>query len=401
MKFPLYLVKRRIEGVFIFPFILIGRLIATLKPLGRDYETFFFFPFYHTGGAEKVHALVTQALGNKNCLIYFTRKSQDKTFYNDFVQSGCVVRDISRFTDSKILYVLNLIYRGIITAYINRQQLKPVVFNGQCNLGYKISPWVNSTVPQVELIHSFNTFSWIRLPFIPFYAQTVMISKVRVQDHLQQYRSIGVPEHYANRIKHVVNGVPLPIGKVAKDYSGMLELLYVGRGTAEKRVHLVAAIAKGCLLQKRQVRISFMGDVENAIPDDLKSYCNFLGHKSNQDEIEQVYSRTHMLIVTSDTEGFPMVVEEAMARACVILATPVGDLPVHVKHGVNGFLFSSVADEDRILAEGVEFVASLCEQRSLVRQMGEANEAYAVANFGIDKFNQAYKMIFEQLRNSD
>ncbi len=400
MKYRLYILKRNIEDLFILPFVVIGRLIASIRPLSRAYETFYFFPFYHTGGAEKVHALLTQATGNKNCIIFFTRKSHDKNFYDDFVQSGCTIRDISRYTDNKLLYALNLVYRGIVTAYINRQELKPIVFNGQCNFGYKISPWVNSNVPQVELIHSFNTFSWIRIPYIPFYAQTVMISKVRVEDHLRQYKSLGVPATYAPRIKHVVNGVPLPKQNVAKDYSGVLQLLYVGRGTVEKRVHIVAKIAMECAQQHLPVRVSFMGDVETAIPNELKAYCNFLGHKSAAEEIEEVYWRTHMLIITSDTEGFPMVVEEAMARACVILATPVGDLPVHLKQHLNGFLFSSIINENHIITEGVEFIASLCRDRSLVEKMGSANQEYAFAHFGLETFNRHYQAIFKQLRNA-
>ena len=81
-----------------------GRLIARFRPLLKEYETFFFFPFYHTGGAEKVHALVAQAIGNSNCIIFFTRKSYDKNFYKDFELSGCDIREISAYTGSKFLY---------------------------------------------------------------------------------------------------------------------------------------------------------------------------------------------------------------------------------------------------------------------------------------------------------
>ena len=86
MKFWHYILKRKIENIFIFPFIIIGRLIAFFSPLKKEYHIFFFFPFYHTGGAEKVHALITQATRNKNCIIYFTRKSVDDNFKNDSIK---------------------------------------------------------------------------------------------------------------------------------------------------------------------------------------------------------------------------------------------------------------------------------------------------------------------------
>ncbi|HEU4859224.1 MAG TPA: hypothetical protein VFT15_05275, partial [Chitinophagaceae bacterium] len=171
--YKLFIIKRVIENVFIFPFIFIGRLIAAFHRLKKEYRIFFFFPFYHTGGAEKVHAQIATATGGNDCIIFFTRRSDDDRFIDDFKKTGCEIKDVSAYTDNKWLYFLNLVYRGLITGYINSQKLKPIVFNGQCNFAYKISPWINNTIKQVELIHSLNSFSYIRIPFIPFIDKTV------------------------------------------------------------------------------------------------------------------------------------------------------------------------------------------------------------------------------------
>ena len=186
--YRLLLIKRMIEDVFIFPFILAGRLAAMISPLKKEYRVFFFFPFYHTGGAEKVHAQIANATGGNDCIVFFTKRSADNRFLTEFKKSGCDIKDISKFTDNKWLYVLNLFYRGMITGYINRQQQKPIIFNGQCNFGYKISPWIKKNILQIELIHSFNTFSLIRIPFLTFITKTVMISRKRIEDHKEQYK---------------------------------------------------------------------------------------------------------------------------------------------------------------------------------------------------------------------
>jgi len=389
LKFWHYILKRKIENIFIFPFIIIGRLIAFFSPLKKEYHIFFFFPFYHTGGAEKVHALITQATGNKNCIIYFTRKSVDGNFKNDFEKSGCDIKDISAFTDNKWLYFFNLIYRGIITGYINNQTHKPVVFNGQCNFAYKISPWVNKHIKQIELIHSFNTFSWIRIPFIPFIYKTVMISKVRIGNHLDQYKNIQVPATYNYRITYICNGIQLPRQTVTKSFNDPLRVLYVGRGTSEKRVHLVAAIAAAVQNKNTQITFTIVGDVEGVIPNHLKEYCIIKGNITNENELARLYQESHILLITSNTEGFPLVVMEAMAYGCAIIATPVGDLPVHVQQE-NGFITSTI-DAEKVVDEMTQYILQLANDKLQLEVMSKNNIEYAREHFGIDIFNKKYQ----------
>jgi len=398
MLFKTYILKRRIEGFFIYPFIIIGRLLSVVKPQSKEYENYFFFPFYHTGGAEKVHSLITQSVRGQNSIVIFTRRSVDKKFYNEFTNSGCAIKDISRFTDNKFLYFLNLIYRGIMSGYINKQKERPLVFNGQCNFAYKISPWIKTGIPQVELIHSFNTFSWIRIPFLPFITQSIMISRVRIEDHLRQYKKLKIPKEYYSRIRYIINGIALPEGLKKKNYTGQVKVLYVGRGTEEKRVQLIADIAKNVLEKELPVEFVLIGDVQEAIPAALVKYCHLLGHKSDDQEISQEYEKAHIVIITSSTEGFPMVIEEGMARECAVLATPVGDIPIHVKNGENGFLFSSVTDETLIVKEGVDFLTLLVNDRELLQRMGQKNGEYARLHFDIENFNKSYQQLFKQLR---
>jgi hypothetical protein len=85
-----------VEDIIMFPLILIGRSIAYFRPQKKTYKAFIFFPFYHIGGAEKVHAQIAQAVGSADSVIYFTRKSGNDLFFQDFEASCCELRDISR-----------------------------------------------------------------------------------------------------------------------------------------------------------------------------------------------------------------------------------------------------------------------------------------------------------------
>lgn len=389
--YKLFIIKRVIENVFIFPFILIGRVIATFHRLKKEYRIFFFFPFYHTGGAEKVHAQIAKATGGNDCIIFFTRRSDDDRFIDDFKRTGCEIKDISTYTDNKWLYFLNLVYRGIITGYINSQKLKPIVFNGQCNFAYKISPWVNNKIKQVELIHSLNSFSYIRIPFIPFIDKTVMISRKRIEDHKKLYQRYQIPMLYAERIVYICNGIPLPSSVRPERPSSLFTVLYSGRPGPEKRIHLITAMAKELQDADKDIQFEMIGDLSKLVDSSTSPFIKFHGNINDPEKINSIYSRAHLLLITSSTEGFPMVIMEAMANGCAIMATPVGDIPFHVKDGENGFLFSSVENESAIIKEACEKIIWLKNNPVEWKRISGMNTSHAAEYFGIEKFNAAYK----------
>lgn len=400
MIYRLYLLKRLLEDMLIWPFIVLGTAKAKKAPLKESYEIYFFFPFYHTGGAEKVHAQIAQAFRGRKVIIIFTRKSHNEGFRELFTASGQTVLDISAYSDNKRRYWDNLVWRGLVAQHINNQADKPVVFNGQCNFGYKVSPWINKDIRQLELIHSFNSFSQIRIPFLPFYHKTVMISQKAISDHREQYKRLGIPEYMAQRILYIRNGIPIPNDVVPKVFSGMkLTVLYAGRGTPEKRVHLVARIALACRAEKLPVEFTFLGDVRPYLDDNLAEAGKFLGNISEQEKVDSIYRQSDILIITSSEEGFPMVVMEAMARGCIILATPVGDLPAHVHQNRQGFLFSSITDEEKIITEAVVFLKKLLSDRALGNIISTDNIAYAREHFGLHTFEDAYRSLIDSAKN--
>ena len=396
MIYRLYLLKRFIEDLFIWPFILMGREKAKKTPLKETYEIYFFFPFYHTGGAEKVHAQIAQAFRGKKSIIIFTRKSHNDGFRAMFTESGHTVLDISSYTDNKRRYWDNLMWRGLVAQHINNQEKKPVVFNGQCNFAYKISPWINKDIPQLELIHSFNSFSKIRIPFLAFYRKTVMISQKAIADHLSEYKRIGIPEDMASRILYIRNGISLPTDAIPKVFNGQkLNVLYAGRGTAEKRVQIVARIASQCQAAGLPVTFTYLGEVKPFLDKSLTETGVFLGNISNQNEVNEIYRQADLLIITSSEEGFPMVIMEAMARGCIILATPVGDIPALISHTKHGFLFSSIADEEKIIKEAINYLTRLLSDRALCNIISNNNIVYAREHFGLTTFEQAYRKLFD------
>ena len=394
MRYPTLLLKRRLEDLLMLPLILAGRIVSRLKPAPAEYRHWYFFSFYHIGGAEKVHAQITQATGGQHSIIVFTRKAHNDLLLSDFRSSGCRVWDISRYTDNKWLYFLNILMRGLISGYINRQQLTPVVFNGQCNMGYKISPWVAKGIRQIELIHSFNTFSWIRLPFLPFIERTVMISRRRMTDHSDQYRQVGVPASFESRIVYISNAAVLPATLSLED-KDPVTILYSGRGGLEKRIPLTVAIMTAAYEQNPALHFEIMGDVSNVIDPAAFPFIRFHGNVSDPLVIAEIYRRSSILLLTSETEGFPMVIIEAMGSGNAIISTPVGDIPVHVQTGRSGYLFTDPSNADLIVREGTAYILNLAADPGLLRTIREHNRAYALSHFGIAQFNRHYQQLID------
>ncbi len=391
MKYSGYILKRKIEDVLMYPFILLGRLLAKLDPLTREYDIYYFFPFYHTGGAEQVHASIVKATGGSNCIVFFTRRSVDQRFLVEFKNSGCEIKDISNYVDNALLYFLKFIWRGKISGYINNQKQKPVVFNGQSNFGYKLSPWVNRDIKQVELIHSFNSFSWIRIPFLPFISRTVMISRKRIEEHIQQYKKLEIPATFESRIHYIQNAIELPDESCVKHYDGTIKILFVGRGTPEKRPELFINIAKAVHQTGIKAEFTLVGEIDNSILPGSSSNLKALGNISDRSQLHNIYCDHHILIIPSTTEGFPMVLMEAMARGCAVMATPVGDIPYHINNE-NGLLFTST-EASVVIDESIVWLQRLTPEK--LQQLSTDATSYAFKNFGIETFNQQYKTILQ------
>lgn len=369
-------------------------MLAWRHPLEGHYEIFFFFSFYHIGGAEKVHASIAKALRHEKGIIFFTRTSHNDLFLEDFKASGHRIIDISRFTDNKWMYWKNIIYRGLISGYINSQPGKKIVFNGQSNFGYKLSRWINRDIPQIELIHSLSNFSYIRIPFLPFYRSTIMISKNRIDDHMALYKRYGIPEKYPDKIEYIINGISLPDNPVPRQFTGKeLSLLYVGRDTPEKRVHLVRDIAGASRKAGLPVTLTYTGDVSSVIPK--TDEARFYGNVGVEKQMDEIYRASDVLLITSSEEGFPMVVMEAMARGCIILATPVGDIPLHIQSGINGFLLSQVSNEPMIVEDAVKIIKKMLADPDLCAFISAMNIKYAAEHFGLVTFEKNYQELFD------
>jgi glycosyltransferase involved in cell wall biosynthesis len=102
-----------------------------------------------------------------------------------------------------------------------------------------------------------------------------------------------------------------------------------------------------------------------------------------------------MLALTSDHEGLPNVILEAMAAKLPVVTTPAGDAAVVVEDGVSGFVvpFDAVAGlADRLI--------DLARSPGLRREVGEAGYERVIARYACaglaDRWLAVYRAVAQQ-----
>ena len=96
-------------------------------------------------------------------------------------------------------------------------------------------------------------------------------------------------------------------------------------------------------------------------------------------DVPGLLENSRFLVHTSDTEGCPNAVMEAMACGRPVVAMDAGDIPFLVEDGRTGFV---VRREDE--ATFAERVFQLLTDNELCRRMGLAARAKAEQEFGLD-----------------
>ncbi|MGF2035842.1 MAG: glycosyltransferase family 4 protein [Nostoc sp. CmiVER01] len=142
-------------------------------------------------------------------------------------------------------------------------------------------------------------------------------------------------------------------------------LLYVGRLSAEKEIERIKPILEAI----PEARLALVGDGPHR--EALQKHfagtnTYFVGYLMGQ-ELGSAFASADAFIFPSRTETLGLVLLEAMAAGCPVVAARSGGIPDIVTDGVNGYLFEPAADVQGAIAATVRLLEQK-QQRDIIRQ---------------------------------
>lgn len=386
MNYRTAVLKRNLELVGMFPFVLLGKLAGMIFPLKGRPDVFIFSPGADIGGSIKVNADIAECIKDKKPVIIFSKKPKNNKFRHLFDIEGVRVIDLHKYVDNKAFHFVNFFFRGVIASWANQAE-KPVIFGGESIFFYKIVPHVKASAKVVELCH-LNTWFNFSQAFARYIDVRIFSTPQIKRDVEAQYEKNGVPYKYRERLVFVDNKIPIPERRIINNKT--LQVVFVGRGSPQKRVHLLAEVARRLHDEGADIHFSFAGDVENLVPVDVQKYCTMYGNVQDVEKLKSIYDRSDVLLLTSAFEGLPIVVMDMMARGKAIVSTAVGGIPDYITDEENGLLVYET-DEDAIVVKSAELLKRLHHDRELLKRMGDANYRYALEHFSGEKFCSFYR----------
>jgi glycosyltransferase involved in cell wall biosynthesis len=123
----------------------------------------------------------------------------------------------------------------------------------------------------------------------------------------------------------------------------------------------------------------------------LEKYVKFTGYLPSK-QIVQILNSSDIFALPSYSEGFPLVILEAMAAGLPIVSTPVGAIPEIVKNGENGFLVRPM--DHLALAEKIKW---LVENGELRKKIADNNIKKIQEKYDLEVVAKIFENIYQTI----
>lgn len=253
------------------------------------------------------------------------------------------------------------------------------------NVG-RVGPWL-LRLPTVMLANSFNAReNALKMGLTPDQV-LVLHNVIDIAAFDRQFTATAPLVLDSGRVRIVMVGRLVPIKRMERFIQALAD--------ARKQNPAIEGVIVGAGPEEAALRETAASLGLN--PDERDGWIHFLGERS---DVPQILALSDIYALTSDREGFPNVLLEAMAAAIPIIATPAGETPALVKQGVNGLLVP-FKDQQALC----EAILQLADSAGLRRKLGSEGRRIVERQYGFPGLEQnlleIYRTIAVQQKRAD
>jgi len=364
--------------------------------------------------------------GQLTSIFYFLRYvSEVQDTFNNFILIGITTDKNDKLGEEKILLINNKEIRFIPVAYIEKDQKDPKTsFRKAFLMGLvKFRKIIKKKKIDIFYIQSYEAFypvfflikhekivffshgNFIDLNnFIRFNNSNLVkcILKKGIQFVLRFSNYILVLDNktkndyllYNKNVIKVSNSIDTSLYKKTsiKANKEKVQIIFVGRLSKVKNIEEIILSFK--ILDKSRYNLNIIGEGEEndnlnklITENNLEEHVHLLGSK-NKIELKKLYENSDILILNSYSEGFPMVLLEALSSSIPIISTNVGCINEILVEGYNGEFTDSTAKN---IAKKINKIACKLDSYSINAEKSVEKFSYKTIN------SEIYNLLFREM----
>lgn len=308
----------------------------------------------------------------------------------------------SHFHDSIKLIHLDMTSSSnipLITLKLNRliKKLDPSIVHLHSSKAGFIGRMAVTRIKNLKVLYSPHCISFM-MKNLPAYKKISYVLLERIANKLSgEYVACSESErrvivkYIKNAIVHKIDNAvdTLPNAKLANVFSNKpTKIITVGQIRPQKNPVLFANIAKKILSKHRDLEFIWAGDGDADLKQKLLAAGVTVTGWKTKSEIVNLLSGSDLYLSTSDWEGLPVSVLEAMQLGLPLVVSNCSGNVDLVENDINGLIFN---DED----EAVEVIEQCLESKEFCLFLSKNSIKLAAEDFSINTFNAKYLSLYQ------
>ena len=319
------------------PFVELSRPEQFLRPTHSS-ATLFLLPWLDLGGAEMMILDLMKGLVDNRSIFVVTTVPHPNPVSADFAALAEAIFHLPNFLAERD-------WQAFLSNLVHTRAIQSILVSGS-QFGYQALGHLRREQPGlrvIDLLHNDSPLGHIANAIDADAAIDVHVGVApRVAETLARN---GVAP---GKCMTILNGVDIgsfalpdaSTRKAARARFGLAEnafvCLFVGRFSVEKRADLFCGLA-GRFFGEGRVRFVMVGDGPlKSVLSQKHPSVRFIEAQPRSD-MPLVYAIADLLVITSEVEGMPMTMLEALACGVPVLATRAGDIRTVIHDGENGY----------------------------------------------------------------